>query len=169
MKNKNSGKTYRSDSQGYSFLVLLITIAVSVVIVLLKYLLEKLEIIYPELFARERSIPEIIIYSLIILFSLVYLLFTIIFLRIWHSSLSYTITDSEIISKSGFWVKSEHIMKLSSVQFVTGISMPLSKYSSFNFIIVSALGGTLMMMFLSDGDYAEIKELLDFVCGGDSS
>lgn len=156
-------KVYRSDKKGYSFLVALITVAVAAIIVLLKYILEKIEIMYPQLFEKEKSLPEIIIYSIIIAFLVFYLLFALIFLRLWHKSLVYTVTDSEILSESGFFVHTQNVMKLSSIQFVTGISLPFSKISSFNFITAGALGGTLMMMFLSDEDYKEILDYLNTV------
>lgn len=153
-------KTYRSDKKGYSFLLAITTFATAVIIALLKFLLEKLEIIYPNLFEKESSIPKIIIYTVIIVFFAAYVIFAVIFLRLWHKSLEYTITSSEIISRSGFMTKTQKIMKLSAIQYFTGISMPMSALSSFNFIIVSALGGTMALLFLSDEDYSEIAELL---------
>lgn len=154
-------KVYHSDKKGYSFLATLITVAVAAIIVLLKYILEKLEIMYPELFLKEKSLPEIIIYTIIIAFIVFYLLFTAIFLRLWHKSLVYTVTSSEILSESGFFARTKNVMKLSSIQFVTGVSLPFSKISSFNFITLGALGGTMVMMFLSDEDYAEILDILN--------
>ncbi len=153
-------KTYHSDKKGYSFLLAITTFATAVIIGLLKYLLEKLEIIYPQVFAKERSLPEVIIYTAIIVFTAGYIVFSLFFLRLWHRSLNYTISDSEIISETGFFVKTKQIMKFSSIQYTTGISLPFSAATSFNFIIVSALGGTLAMLFLSDEDYREINEVL---------
>lgn len=153
-------KTYSSDKKGYSFLLALTTLATSVIIALLRFLLEKLEIMYPNLFEKERSLPETIIYTAIIVFIAAYVIFAVIFLRLWHRSLQYTVTSTEIISRSGFMTKTSQIMKLSAIQYFTGISMPLSAVSSFNFIIVSALGGSMVMLFLSDEDYREITEIL---------
>ncbi|MGN1415393.1 MAG: hypothetical protein ACI4XF_00985 [Oscillospiraceae bacterium] len=153
-------KTYRSDKKGYSFLLAITTFATAVIIALLKFLLEKIEIMYPNLFEKERSVPEIIIYTAIIVFIAAYVIFAVIFLRLWHRSLQYTITSTEIISQSGFLTKTKQIMKLSAIQYFSGISLPLSALSSFNFIIVSALGGTMAMLFLSDEDYREITEIL---------
>lgn len=153
-------KTYRSDKKGYSFLLALTTLGTAVIIGLLRFLLEKLEIMYPNLFEKERSLPETIIYTAIIVFIAAYVIFAVIFLRLWHRSLQYTITSTEIISHSGFLTRTRQIMKLSAIQYFTGISLPLSALSSFNFIIVSALGGSMAMLFLSDEDYREITELL---------
>lgn len=153
-------KTYHSDKKGYSFLLAITTLATAVVIGLLKYLLEKLEIIYPQLFERERSLPEVIIYTAIIIFIAFYVIFAVFLLRFWHQSLTYIFSDEEIISEAGFLTKTKQIMKLSSIQYTTGISLPMSAVTSFNFIIVSALGGSLALLFLSDEDYSEINEIL---------
>ena len=153
-------KKYCSDRNGYSFLLILCTLAVGAVVVLLRYILNKIEIMYPALFEQERALPEVIIYSLMIFFAAVYVVFALIVLRFWHRSLSYVLTENEIISDAGFIVRSHQIMKYSAVQYVSRVSMPLSRISSFNFVIVSALGGRLLMMFLSDSDAEEITELI---------
>ena len=153
-------KTFHSDKKGYSFLLSITTLLTAAVIGALKYVLDKLEIMYPQLFEQERALPEIIIYGAIIVFFAAYVVFAVIFLRIWHRSLSYEITEHEIISHAGFITKTKQIMKISSIQYVTKISMPFSSMNSFNFVIVSALGGRLMMMFLSDSDSSEIISML---------
>ncbi len=153
-------KIFHSDKKGYSFLLAITTVLTAVVIGLLKYVLDKLQIMYPQLFVQEKALPEIIIYGAIILFVAAYIVFAVIFLRIWHRSLSYEISSREVISKAGFFTKTTRIMKISSIQYVTKISLPLSKLNSFNFVVVSALGGRLMMMFLSDSDSDEIIAML---------
>ncbi len=153
-------KKYSSDKNGYSFLLVLITVVVGAVIILLKYILRKIEIIYPSLFEQERALPEIIIYGIMIFFAAAYIIFALIVLRFWHRSLNYILTDTAVISDAGFVVKSHQVMKYSAVQYVSRISMPLSRISSFNFIIVSALGGRLLLMFMSDKDAAEITEMI---------
>ena len=153
-------KKYCSDRNGYSFLLVLITLAVAAVVILLRYILNKIEIMYPALFEQERALPEVIIHTLMIFFVAVYVVFALIILRFWHRSLKYTLTDTAIISDAGFIVRSHQIMKYSAVQYVSRVSMPLSRISSFNFVIVSALGGRLLMMFLSDSDAEEIIEFI---------
>lgn len=156
----NETKNFSSDKNGYSFLLVFITIATAAVILLLNYVLQKLEIMYPQLFLRERALPEIIIYSAIGVFAAAYIIFALIFLRIWQKTLSYALTPDCIISDTGFFVRTRQIMKYSSVQYVSLVSMPFSRISSFNFVIVSALGGRLIMMFLSDSDAKAVVELI---------
>ena len=153
-----TAKTYSSDRKGYSFLLIMLTLLTAAVLMLLKYLLGKLEIMYPGLFEQERSVPEIIIYSLIIFFAAVYIIFALFVLRFWHRSLRCTLTDLAIVTDTGFISKNHQIMKYSSVMYINHISMPLSSINSFNFVIISALGGRLILMFLSDSDAREITE-----------
>lgn len=163
----NDIKNFSSDKNGYSFLLVFITIATAAVIILLNYILQKLEIMYPQLFLRERALPEIIIYSAIGVFAAAYIIFALIFLRIWQKTLSYALTPDCIISDTGFFIRTRQIMKYSSVQYVSLVSMPFSRISSFNFVIVSALGGRLIMMFLSDSDAKSVVELIQTHIGTD--
>lgn len=160
IQGKLTMKQYYSDRKGYSFLLLITTLATAALIGLLSYLLDKLEIMFPDLFLQERSLPEMIINGIIIAFVAAYIVFALIFLRLWHRSLSYELNEKDILSQAGVLTKTTTVMKRSSIQYVTRISLPLPSLSSFNFIIISALGGRTVMMFLSDSDCTEVMDTL---------
>ncbi|MCM1578983.1 MAG: PH domain-containing protein [Ruminococcus sp.] len=82
-----------------------------------------------------------------------------ILLPMWYKSFRYTVSDKEIISSSGIFSRTFRIMKLSAVQHVSRISLPFSEITCFNFVSVNALGGRLVMMFLSDKDCKEIMKM----------
>ena len=79
-----------------------------------------------------------------------------IILPLWYRSVSYTLSADEIIIRSGVFFNNTTYVKMSSVQYITTISMPLSRYTSFNFLLINAYGGGLIMMFLSHSDMEEI-------------
>ncbi|MGN0587031.1 MAG: hypothetical protein ACI4JF_07075 [Oscillospiraceae bacterium] len=58
------------------------------------------------------------------------------------------------------FLKSKRYMKMSSIQYVTKIATPLSKYTSLNFIIISAHGGRMLFTFLSKSDADEITSYI---------
>ena len=47
---------------------------------------------------------------------------------------------------------------MSAVQYTTAVCMPLSKYTSFNFLFINAYGGRLVCTFLSSSDMEEIAK-----------
>ena len=49
---------------------------------------------------------------------------------------------------------------MSAVQYTTAVSMPLSKYTSFNFLFINAYGGRLVCTFLSSSDMEEIAKII---------
>lgn len=84
-----------------------------------------------------------------------------ILLPIYFSKTFYCITDELITKNSGMIFTAKQLMKKSSVQYISVIKLPLSDYTAFNFIIIHALGGTMLLSFLSSSDTEEIAKAFD--------
>jgi len=152
-------KKYYADKTSLNFLRVFAFFALSGIIIGLRYLLNYLEETFPQYFiVSTKSIPEIVIWGLIIFVAGVYVIYILIFLPMWYNSLSYSVSAEEIIVRAGVINKNIHFMKMSAVQYVTVIQMPFSAVTSFNFLVVSAHGGRLVFMFLSPKDAVETAE-----------
>ncbi len=150
-------KKYYADKKSLKFLRVATFLIISGIIIGLKYLLDHLESRFPEYFSIPKiTVPEIIIWAVVILLVTAYVIFLLIILPLWYRSVSYTLSSDEIIIKSGIFVKNTCYVKMSSVQYTTSVSMPFAKYTSFNFLVISAYGGRLVCFFLSSSDMAEI-------------
>jgi membrane protein YdbS with pleckstrin-like domain len=155
-------KKYYTDKKSLIFLRVVTLIIIICIICGLKFLMYYFQQKYPNYFITiDITIPEIVVWSLIAVFVTAYVLFILIILPLWYTTVSYALTDEEIIAKYGLFAKVRQYMKLSAVQYITRLSFPFSKYTSFNFIFVNALGGRLVLMFLSDKDANEITSQID--------
>lgn len=83
-----------------------------------------------------------------------------ILLPVWFLKTSYSINEKMISKKSGLFFNTTQFMKAQSVQYVSVIKTPFSKITSLNFIIVHALGGVLVLQFLSKDETDELEKLL---------
>ncbi len=160
---KDSGmiKQYRSDPRGRKFLsaaaFFLTLIILAALGILRGYVKEK----FPQYIPDTSIIPEKIISAVMAILAAVYVVFIVILLPMWYKTIRYTVKDGEIISRSGLFSRTYRIMKLSAVQHASKISMPLSKITCFNFISLNAMGGSMLMMFLSEKDCAQIIALFN--------
>lgn len=156
-------KTYHSDPKGRKFLsaaaFALTIVIIAALNILRQYVGEK----FPEYMPTVKSgmnLPERVIVALMIVFAAIYVIFIVILLPMWYKTIRYVITDKQITASSGLFSHTSRIMKISAVQHASLISLPLAKITCFNFISVNALGGQLMMMFLSEKDCREILDRL---------
>lgn len=150
-------KKYYADRRSLNILRVITFILLIVIAIGLKYLLYRLELMFPDYFKTEEStVPEIVIWTVMALAAAIYILYILIFLPLWYNSAKYCITDTDLISVSGVFFKSTHYMKISAVQYATLISAPLAKHSGFNFIVFSAHGGRMTFIFISQKDAEEI-------------
>lgn len=150
---------YVSDPKGRKFLsvgAFLLTVVILIALNILRlYLEDKFPSYMPDIDIRSR-LPERIVAGLMIVLAVCYVVFIVILLPMWYKTIKYTVSDRNITAYSGLFSKTTRIMKVSSVQNVSRISMPLSKVTGFNFIGINALGGRIIMMFLSEKDCEEI-------------
>lgn len=127
--------------------------------VLRSYVHEKFPQYLPDM-TIVKSLPEKIIIMIMVIFASLYLVVIMLILPKWYSSLRYVIGNGKITAYAGLITRTYSIMRISSIQHASVVSTPLSKYTSFNFITLSALGGNIMMLFLSDEDCKEILKLI---------
>lgn len=103
---------------------------------------------------------EILMYSLIGLFWIIAVLFGLILLPMYFRRTVIYVSLAEITVHSGLLFLRRDHMKMSAVQYVTKISMPLSNLTGFNFIAIHALGGNILLPFLNSVDCEEIMNSL---------
>lgn len=104
-----------------------------------------------------RSLP-ILMWILTAVFGVAYLIFGVIWLPLYFTNTNCSVSSDEIIRHSGIFWRTKQIMPMESVQYVTLITTFFSKYTGLNFVIVNALGGSIILMFLSVSDAEEIMK-----------
>lgn len=88
-------------------------------------------------------------------------LFGLILLPMYFRRTVVYISPSEITVHTGLiFLRREH-MKMSAVQYVTQISMPLSSVSGFNFVVLRGLGGNVFLPFLGTRECEEIHSVVE--------
>ena len=102
----------------------------------------------------------IIMWTLIFIFCMFYVAFASIWLPLYFSKTVYFVSVLEVSKLSGVVFEKKQLMKVSSVQYVTRIHCPFSRLTGFNFIKAHALGGHIMLLFLSKKDAEEIGATL---------
>lgn len=154
-------KKYYADRNSLNILRVLSLILLVVIGIALKYVLYILRERYPEYFAIEKNtVAEIIIWSVMALFAVIYVTYILIFLPLWYNNARYFVTDKDIIARTGVLVKNVQYMKLSAIQYTTKISAPFARHSGFNFIVFNGYGGRMMFTFLSQSDADEITKFV---------
>ena len=88
-------------------------------------------------------------------------IFTVSFyLPMYFKSAGYYINSDKIVKKTGVFIKVNQCMRVESVQYITSVTTPFSKLTGFNFIILNAFGGKLILAFLSKKDMQEIHSFI---------
>ncbi|MDE7293367.1 MAG: PH domain-containing protein [Oscillospiraceae bacterium] len=164
-------KTYYSAPKGRVFLsaaAFLITIGAMIALNVLRlYLVDRFGPYINEISGLPITAPAEpvmpfsakVVSAIMIIVAALYVIFIVILLPMWYKSFKFVVNEKEIISYSGIFSRTFRIMKLSAVQHVSRISLPLSRITCFNFVSVNALGGRLVFMFLSEKDCAEIMKM----------
>lgn len=156
---KQTMKKYYADRNSLNILRVLSFLLLIVIGIVLKYVLYILRERYPDYFAIEKNtVAEIIIWSLMALFAIIYVVYILIILPLWYNNARYYVTDKDIIAQKGVFVKNVQYMKLSAVQYTTKLSAPFARHSGFNFIVFNGYGGRMMFTFLSQSDSDEITK-----------
>lgn len=83
-----------------------------------------------------------------------------IVMPLYFSRTQYTLDKSSISKKGGLIYTKKQLMRISSVQYYTLVKTPLSSITSLNFVIIHALGGTIIINYLSKSDLKEIEKAL---------
>jgi len=152
-------KKYYADKKSLNFLRVITFIIIICITTALKYLLYYLEQRYPDYYLPSRfTVPEIIVWIIIAVLITAYVVFLFIILPMWYRSVCYIVSADEIFIRSGVLFKNTTYVKISAVQYTATVKCPLSKYTSFNFLLINAYGGRLAMMFLSTSDLEKISK-----------
>lgn len=104
---------------------------------------------------------EIIMYILMGVITIVAIFFASIYVPLYFKMVLFRVSKDVISKESGFFIKSNQTMKISSIQYVTSIYIPLFRYIGFNFIIFNALGGHMIFNFLSKQDSTDILNYIN--------
>lgn len=104
---------------------------------------------------------ELVMYILMSIITVVGIFFASIYVPLYFKMVSFRVSNHILSKESGFFIKTNQTMKVSSIQYVTSIYIPLFRYIGFNFIIFNALGGYMIFNFLSKQDSIDILELIN--------
>lgn len=126
----------------------------------LKVILLLLTIVFSFLAKVYLSAYPILMFTAIILFCALFVIFGAFWLPLYFSKSIYYISDFEISKQSGVLFEKKQLMKVKSVQYYTRLLTPLSKSTGFNFIKMNALGGSILLWFLKKDDANEIADTL---------
>lgn len=105
------------------------------------------------------AIPILMI-ILCVIFALVGLFITLIYLPVYFRNLTYTLSQNQIIRKSGFFFHKTQTMLIETIQFSSSICTPFSRITGLNFIMLYAYGGMMTIMFLKRCDFDEMCSFL---------
>jgi membrane protein YdbS with pleckstrin-like domain len=104
---------------------------------------------------------RILMYAIMGVLTVVGVFFASIYVPLYFKNISYTVSNEMLSKESGFFIRANQTMKVSSVQYMTSIYIPLFRYIGFNFIIFNALGGSMIFTFLSNGDSKEVYKTIN--------
>lgn len=106
------------------------------------------------------SFLPILMWILIGVFSAVLLIVVIIWLPLYFKSLSYYVSNEEIVTNSGVFFKNKTVVKVSSIQYFVYMGTPFSNHTGINFLSLNVLGGNVFLMFLNKKDIDEIIKMI---------
>lgn len=102
------------------------------------------------------SFIPIIMWSVIALFLSVSFFASAIYLPLYFSKTKYYVSSGRIIKKSGAFFETKQVMSFKAIQYSTVMSAPFSKKTGFNFAILNAFGGRMIIAFMRFKDLDEI-------------
>lgn len=138
-------KRYLADRTSLNIIRLVILIIMAVIILASYYYL---------------SFIPVLMWIIIILSALTGIFIGSIYLPLYFKSAGYYINADKIVKKTGVFIKTNQCMKVSSIQYITSLTTPFSMHTGFNFIILNAFGGKLILPFLSKRDMEEINSFI---------
>ena len=97
------------------------------------------------------------------IFGAMFIAFGLVWLPLYFERGSFMVSRTEIIRNTGFFIRTRQIMKTEAIQYISLVTTPLSRYTGFNFIALYALGGTIVLPFLSKSDAEEISKFLNLL------
>jgi membrane protein YdbS with pleckstrin-like domain len=101
-------------------------------------------------------VPAAIVNTICMLLLFLALLMIFILLPMWFRNTSYLLTEQEIISVTGIFIRREKHIRLRAVQCSTIIQLPFAQYTGMTFLPIYAYGGAMLLAFLKREDAAEL-------------
>lgn len=86
----------------------------------------------------------------------IYAAAALIILPVWYKSVSCCVSSETVSICTGIFIKSNMLVRVSSIQHVILVTTPFSKYTGMNFVTLNFLGGFAVLPFLSHSDALEI-------------
>lgn len=83
-----------------------------------------------------------------------------IYLPLYFRNTAYFISHRTLIKQSGIFFVRKQTLRADAIQYTTAVTGPFSKSNGLNLLILNALGGRMMLFFLSRRDMDEILRLL---------
>ncbi len=90
-------------------------------------------------------------------------LIMLVVIPVFFSQSRYSVSNNELVCRTGIFIYKRQYMKMSSVKSVTAVVTPLSGATGLNFLIINALGSQMVFMFLTRSDLNEITKRIDRV------
>ncbi|NLK70312.1 MAG: PH domain-containing protein [Clostridiales bacterium] len=134
-------KRYYADRAGLNILRIIIFI-VTVIATIMAYLY--------------LSFISMFMWILMLVFFAICFFVAVIYLPLYFKSVNYYATDTKIIKHSGVFYKTNQVMRFDAIQYTTVVSTLFSKKTGFNFLILNAFGGRMILTFLRQRDLEEI-------------
>ncbi len=141
-------KKYKLDKHPQYILNVIIFILTNCIVITIKYL----EYIKLGDIAYVSTIIDIVVVILYIGYAAT----AFVILPLWFQSVCYTVTQDEIILKSGILFSHTIYVKISAIQYLTVVKAPLYNRINMNILLINAYGGRLAMLFLS---YENLEEI----------
>lgn len=108
-------------------------------------------------FAKRFSL-QMLMMIVFAIFALAFVVAVFVYMPLYFKHTAFYVGENSIKRLSGAFMLTSQMMKIKSVQYVSRVKLPFSKLTALNFIIVSALGGKIVLAFLSDEDSGEIED-----------
>jgi hypothetical protein len=141
-------KRYYADKDSINSLRLFIFAAFVIAVAGLYLLFVWLHRSYPEYFRIDiTTAPEVIIITLIVLLTIIYVAIAGIILPKWFTGARFTVSFEEIRADTGVIIHSERHMMMSSVQYIT-----LLHFLLWNVVVIHSSGGRMIVPFMSASD-----------------
>ncbi len=109
---------------------------------------------------------DILMYVLIAIFVFLGLLFGFWLLPAYFRRTVVCLSADDITVHTGLIFFRREQMKLKTAQYVTRVSSPLSGITGFNFLVIHALGGNMLLPFLRTEDCDELERALSAAVTG---
>ncbi len=90
----------------------------------------------------------------------IYVAIFFVYLPLYYKKATYIVGKNQIIINSGVFFLTQRIISCNSLVYATHLKPPLSRKFAWEFIIINALGGSLVLSLLSSKDAKEIYTFL---------